>query len=53
MIQNTLTNCYFVYCIDLFEKKVNFATFVFYVSDLNINILNVLSQLSLKISMHY
>ena len=26
---NTLQNCYFVYRIDLFEKRVNFATFVF------------------------
>ena len=27
--QNTLTNCYFVYRIDLFEKRVNFVTLVF------------------------
>ena len=45
-------NCYSVFGIDVFEKMVNLWLSFFIVFNTNFNILNVLSQLFLKITMH-
>ena len=49
--RNTLTNCFCNDCL----KNGKLATFVSFleVFDSNFNILNVLNQFSLKITMHY
>ena len=50
--RNTLTNCFSV-SVMICLKNGKFATFVFEVFNLNFNILNVLSQFSLKITTYY
>ena len=50
---NTLKNCYSVFRIDLFEKLKACDFRIFEVFNSNVNVLNVLSQFSMKISMRY
>ena len=52
-IHVTLTNCYSVFRIDMFEKRLICDFRFFEVFNFIFNILNTLRRFSLKIAMHY